>query len=157
MAITSSTIVVTMALPVIDDVEAPGVEAPGVEAATATVDVATEAGAVNKPADVIVPPPVADHVNAGWTASALPNWSIAVAVNCCLAPAVTVTMAGVTIAPVSVWATVTFTADAEKGTLDTEPAFADAAAMVAISMALENRSSMKETLSRRSRSNGTTR
>jgi hypothetical protein len=109
MAITSSTIVVTMALPVIDDVEAPGVEAPGVEAAT--VDVATEAGAVNKPADVIVPPPVADHVNAGWTASALPNWSIAVAVNCCLAPAVTVATAGVTIAPVSVWATVTFTAD----------------------------------------------
>jgi hypothetical protein len=109
MAITSSTIVVTMALPVIDDVEVPGVEAPGVEAAT--VDVATESGAVNKPADVIVPPPVADHVNAGWMASGLANWSIAVATNCWLAPAMTVATAGDTTTPVSVWATVTLTAD----------------------------------------------
>jgi hypothetical protein len=109
MAITSSTIVVTMPLPAIDDAGAPGVEVPDVVAAT--VDVASEAGAVNNPADVIVPPPVADHVNVGWTASALPNWSIAVAVNCWLAPAVTVATAGVTTTPVRVWATVTFTAD----------------------------------------------
>jgi hypothetical protein len=109
MVITSSTVVVTMPLPAIDDAGAPGIEVLDVDAAT--IDVASEAGAVNKPADVIVPPPVADHVNVGWTVSALPNWSIAVAVNCCLSPAKIVATAGVTTTPVRVWETVTFTAD----------------------------------------------
>jgi hypothetical protein len=47
------------------------VEVPGVD--TDTVDVAPEAGAVKRPPDVMVPPPVADHVNGGWMASGLPN------------------------------------------------------------------------------------
>ena len=68
---TSSTVVVTTALPVIGDATVPGVEVPGVD--TDTVDVAPEAGAVKRPPDVMVPPPVADHVNGGWMASGLPN------------------------------------------------------------------------------------
>src|SRR5579863_1508258 len=51
--------------------------------------------AVNNPDEEIVPPPFADHVNAA-DAIALPNWSAAVAVNCCVPLVTTVALAGVT-------------------------------------------------------------
>ena len=55
------------------------------------------------------PPESTDQVNAGWLASAWPNWSLAVAVNDWVAPSDDRALAGATVIAVSVWATVTVT------------------------------------------------
>src|SRR5438067_9513543 len=47
------------------------------------------------------------HVNVGWTASAAPNWSKAVAANCCVPLGLSVTAAGLTVTVVAVWLTFT--------------------------------------------------
>ena len=56
-----------------------------------------------------LPVPVIDQLNVGELI-ALPNWSVAVAENCCDPPGATVTDDGVTITPVGVCCTVTATA-----------------------------------------------
>ena len=74
-----------------------------------TVPPATEvAGAVRSPPALIVPVLVV-QVKLGCTARAAPNWSSAVAVNCCMAPACRLTDAGATAIAVNVWFTVTLT------------------------------------------------
>ena len=65
-------------------------------------------GAVRRP-DVPIVPAVVVQVNDGVVVRALPNWSLAVAVNCCVAPALTVGDDGLTTMLVSVWFTVTLT------------------------------------------------
>jgi hypothetical protein len=47
--------------------------------------------------DPIVPPPLTDHVTAGCVASALPDWSSTVAVNCVVEPFRTVAEDGETL------------------------------------------------------------
>jgi hypothetical protein len=63
---------------------------------------------VNNPPSVIVPTVVV-QVKLGCVANALPNWSLPVAVNCCVAGGVTVDFAGLTAMVVRVWATGTLT------------------------------------------------
>ena len=58
--------------------------------------VPVEDAAVNKPAVVMVPPPVVAHVNVGCEESATPFWSRPVAVNCCVPDTGTLTDAGET-------------------------------------------------------------
>ena len=65
-------------------------------------------GAVNSPVVLIVPTVVA-QANAGCVASATPNWSLAVAAYCCVAPRLRLVEAGLTAIDVSVWLTVTLT------------------------------------------------
>ena len=60
------------------------------------VTVAAVPAEVNNPPDVIEPV-VADQVNVGWLARAAPNWSRAVAVNCCVPPKPRPAVAGVTV------------------------------------------------------------
>jgi len=68
------------------------------------------AGAVYRPELLTEPVPLAiDHVNVGWVVSAAPNWSFAVAVNCCVALVLIDADAGLTAMLVSVWLTVTLT------------------------------------------------
>src|SRR5687768_16530377 len=52
--------------------------------------------AVNRPLVEIVPPPVTDQVNAGAGTMALPNWSIAEAVNWEVPPTFTPALGGET-------------------------------------------------------------
>src|SRR5438270_670915 len=74
------------------------------------VGIGREARAVDRPDAVTVPPPLAtDQVKAGALARAAPNWSRAVAVNCCLVAVFTVAVPGLTVMLVSVWLTVTAT------------------------------------------------
>jgi len=53
------------------------------------------ARAVKRPPALRVPT-VVDQVNVGWIVKALLNWSLAVAVNCCVAAALRLTDAGLT-------------------------------------------------------------
>src|SRR5262249_9025629 len=64
---------------------------------------------LNCPVLLIVPLPVADQVIAGCDARALPNWSRAVAVNCCVPLGATVAVPGETVTEVSAGLTVTVT------------------------------------------------
>ena len=64
-------------------------------------------GAVYSPVPLIVPPPLTCQANVGCESIALPNWSRAVAVNCCVAPWASVTLAGVMLSEVHVGTTVT--------------------------------------------------
>jgi hypothetical protein len=81
-----------------------------VPTAAPTTEVPAEVGAVNNPVEVIEPPPLlTDHVNDGWVAMALPNWSLATAANCFVVPILMVVVAGLTAIDVSVWLTVTVT------------------------------------------------
>src|SRR5205085_2543928 len=70
-----------------------------------------EVGALYRPLLLTVPmPPLATvQVHAGCVLMALPNWSLAVAVNCWLPPLATEAVPGVTLTLVSVWLTVTVT------------------------------------------------
>ena len=71
-----------------------------------------ELGAVYAPLVLMVPPAPpesTDQVNAGGLASAWPNWSVAVAVNNCVALSTSDKLAGSTAIAVSVCATVTVT------------------------------------------------
>src|SRR5438132_13699159 len=52
--------------------------------------------AVKSPLVLMLPPPLTVQLNDGWAASATPNWSGAVAVNCCVAPVDTVALDGLT-------------------------------------------------------------
>lgn len=81
------------------------------EADALIVAVAGNTGAVNSPADVIDPPPVAAQAMAGCVVSRLPNWSAAAAVNCSVVPATIDAVAGDTAIAVRVWTTVTLTVD----------------------------------------------
>jgi hypothetical protein len=65
--------------------------------------------AVKSPLGLIVPPPVTVHANPGWVANAVPNWSLALAVNCWVAPLPTLALAGDTAMLVAVWVTVILT------------------------------------------------
>ena len=65
-------------------------------------------GAVSSPVVLIVPAVVA-QVNVGCVASAVPNWSLAVAEYCCVASMFRLADAGLTVIDVSVWLTVTLT------------------------------------------------
>ena len=64
---------------------------------------------MKRPVELTVPPPDTDQVKAGWVASAVANWSRAVAVNCCVAEVLTVALAGVTSTLDRVWLTTTVT------------------------------------------------
>ena len=55
-----------------------------------------EEGALYRPLLLIEPGPVAVQVKVGWLAIGLPNWSRAMALNCCPPPSATLTAAGVT-------------------------------------------------------------
>jgi hypothetical protein len=89
--------IVTLAVPVWPPEEAVTVNGPPVTLPAA-----------NNPDEEIVPPPFTAHVNA-TEAIALPNWSAAVAVNCCVPFVATVAVAGVTVTFVRLWLTVTAT------------------------------------------------
>jgi hypothetical protein len=52
--------------------------------------------AVNRPLELIVPPPLVVQVKAGCAVSAVPNWSRPEAVNCCVAYVLIVALAGET-------------------------------------------------------------
>src|SRR5262249_27618973 len=69
------------------------------------------AGAGSRPLAFTDPgPPLSmDQVNGGCVARALPNWSLLVAANCCVAPSTTVALAGLTTTVVRVALTVTLT------------------------------------------------
>ena len=73
-----------------------------------TVSVPVAAGAVSTP-DEEIRPLVVVQVTAGMVVMAAPNWSVPPAVNCCVAPILTDTFAGLTLILVSVWLTVTVT------------------------------------------------
>src|SRR5438067_5510146 len=63
-------------------------------------------GAVYRPLLPRVPPPdISDQVNDGCAVRVRPNWSRPVAVNCRLAPGLTLVGVGVTVTLVSVWLT----------------------------------------------------
>ena len=58
----------------------------------------------------MLPTPLAMlQAKVGWVVSARPNWSRPCAVNCCVAPVFSVTLAGVRATVVNVWRTVTVT------------------------------------------------
>ena len=65
-------------------------------------------GGPKTPSLLIAPPPSSDHAKAGWLASALPNWSRAVAEKGSV-PSAERPPAGTTVMLVSVWSTVTST------------------------------------------------
>ena len=66
--------------------------------------------AVKSPDDgSTAPPPLTDHVNEGCGFTGWPNWSLPVAVNCCVAPVWTVAEAGDTVIVVSTGEAVTVT------------------------------------------------
>jgi hypothetical protein len=76
----------------------------------AAISTAAAPVAVNSPAAVTDPPPLATRQSkAGWLARASPNWSYPAAANCTVWPSVTVAVDGVTAIVVSVWLTSTFT------------------------------------------------
>src|SRR5207248_7103818 len=81
------------------------------DVARTVADPVPVAGAVYRPVAPTPPSPPesTDQVNAGWLARAWPNWSRAVAVNCCVAPLPAVTELGLTATLVNVCATVTLT------------------------------------------------
>src|SRR5258708_39807678 len=83
-------------------------EALRLPAVTVTVAEPAAAPAVNRPVELTVPP-LADQVKTGGLAMALPNWSVALAVNCWTPPAVTLACVGLTATLVRVWLTVTLT------------------------------------------------
>ena len=58
---------------------------------------------------MLIVPAVVAQVNVGCRASAVPNWSSAVAVYCCVPPAFRLAEGGLTVIAVSVWLTVTLT------------------------------------------------
>lgn len=64
------------------------------------------APAVNRPLAEMVPPPLLDQLNSGCGDMGWPNWSRAVAVNCCVPPDCTDALAGVTVIDVSTGADV---------------------------------------------------
>jgi hypothetical protein len=81
-----------------------------VPALAVTVYSPVASGAVYSPALEIVPPfGVTDHVMP--LATAWPNWSVAVAVNCCWRFCLTVALDGATVIAVIVWSTTTLTVD----------------------------------------------
>ena len=51
---------------------------------------------------MLLPDCCALQVNVGCVASALPNWSASEALNCCVAPAATLAVAGLTVTVVGV-------------------------------------------------------
>ena len=63
---------------------------------------------MRRPAALIVPAVVV-QVNFGWLAKAVANWSLAVAVNCCVPPVLDAALDGLRTIAVSVCVTVTFT------------------------------------------------
>src|SRR5580693_2966524 len=80
--------------------------------AVARMDAVPEAfGAVYRPVPLMLPAlsGARDQVNPGCVDIASPNWSSAVAVNCCVALGFRLTLAGVTLTVVSVCSTVTLT------------------------------------------------
>src|SRR5258708_15411726 len=83
-------------------------EALRLPAVAVTVPGPAAAPAVNRPVELTVPP-LADQVKAGGLARALPNWSVALAVNCWTPPAATLACVGLTATLVRVWLTVTLT------------------------------------------------
>ena len=70
-----------------------------------------EAEALYRPLLLTEPGPVDVQVKVGWVAIGLPNWSSAMALNCCVPPSATLTEVGVTTIEVSVWLTVTLTSE----------------------------------------------
>jgi len=68
-------------------------------------------GAVYSPVLLIEPPPglTTCQAKAGCEFIALPNWSSALAVNCCVAPLASVTLVGEMLRLVRVWTTFTVT------------------------------------------------
>jgi hypothetical protein len=75
-----------------------------------TVPLAVVVGAVNRPLALTVPPvTVVVQVNVGCAVKALPNWSLPVAVNCCVPAAFRLADVGLRVIVVSVWFTVTVT------------------------------------------------
>src|SRR4029077_5089890 len=89
----------------------PPVPGPEPLAALTVADPVPLAGAVYRPLLLTVPilPVPKDQVIAGCVLKVLPNWSRALAANCCVAPLGSVTLTGLTLMPVSVWLTVTLT------------------------------------------------
>src|SRR5437764_386641 len=76
-----------------------------------TVAEPMEAGAAYRPLGLIAPTPLTTaQLKAGWVARALPNWSLALAVNCCVPPPGTLGVAGETAMLVRACWTVTVTA-----------------------------------------------
>ena len=65
--------------------------------------------AVNRPEGLIEPPPLTDHVKEGCGLIGWPNWSLAVALNCCVAAVWTVAEVGDTVIDVSTGEAVTDT------------------------------------------------
>ena len=65
--------------------------------------------AVNRPPALIVVPTGDAQVIVGCVTKATPNWSFAVAENCCVPPTPRLAVAGLTVIAVSVWFTVTLT------------------------------------------------
>jgi hypothetical protein len=53
--------------------------------------------AVNRPVLLIVPPPLTVHVNVGCGFITAPNWSVPLAVNCCVPLRFTVALPGATV------------------------------------------------------------
>src|ERR1043165_4447464 len=99
-------VTVTLAVAVVPGTpEAPG----GAPLATMVAEPVPELGAVYCPVVLRVPTPVRDQTKLGWLDRGLPNWSIAVAVNCCVPPSASVALPGVTPLLVIVWFTVTVT------------------------------------------------
>ena len=70
-----------------------------------------EEGALYRPLLLTEPGPVDAQVKVDWVAIVLPNWSRALALNCCVPPAATLTEVGYTTIEVSVWLTVTLTTE----------------------------------------------
>jgi hypothetical protein len=88
------------------------VAAPVTPAAEAeTVEVAGTVGAVNSPAWDTAPPPDTDHAKVGNGETGSPNWSVAAAANCCVAPTNTLVALGLTVITDTFRATVTLTED----------------------------------------------
>ena len=57
----------------------------------------------------MLPPAFTVQLKVGWVTRLVPNWSRAVAVNCWVAPVLTVALAGETTMLVNVWLTFTVT------------------------------------------------
>jgi len=66
--------------------------------------------AVKRPLALMVPPPEVVQSKVGWVDRLAPNWSRAVAVNCCVADTFTLALVGATATLVKVWSTVTLVA-----------------------------------------------
>ena len=90
-------VTVTLAVPLTLPLVAVTVKEPAVEPA------------VNKPAVLMVPPPLTVQVNVGCGLTGWPNWSRPVAVNCCVPPVCTDALAGATVIVVRTGGAVTVT------------------------------------------------